>query len=138
MKNEKKFIRIESKMNITVTTELAHMDVSEPDAHVPDRLRIAPQWQHTTVDIKQGTGYYPAYIKDWNSVQVLSKANVLTLGEEVDECENQQQVEETMKELDRNLEKVKNKSNGFISEKEEREAKVKKVNKVNLADIANE
>lgn len=138
MKNEKKFIRIESKMNITVTTELKHMDVSEPDAHVPDRLRIAPQWQNTTVDIKQGTGYYPAYIKNWNSVQVLSKANVLTLGEEVDECEGQQQVEEIIKDLDRNLEKVKDKSNGFISEKEEREAKVKKVSKINLADIAGE
>lgn len=138
MKNEKKFIRIESKMNITVTTELQHMNVSEPDAHVPDRLRIAPQWQNTTVDIKQGTGYYPSYIKNWNSVQVLSKAKVLTLGEEVDECEGQEQVEEIKKELDRKLEQVKEKSNGFISEKEEREAKIKKVNKVNLADIAGE
>lgn len=76
-----KLIRIQSTKTITVTGGLNFKDVTNPDAHVPDRLKVSAEWPRCTVQIKQGVGTYPADIKDWPTVQALAKDEVLTLGE---------------------------------------------------------
>ena len=83
-----KFIRIQSTKNIEVTEGLQSIDMTNRDAHVPDRFRVASAWVQTRVLIREGAGYYPAIIKDWGSVKALQKDGVLTLGEETDECDD--------------------------------------------------
>lgn len=73
------FIRIQSTMNITVTAGLQHQDVSSPDAHVADRLKVVPEWFKGTCLIHEGVGNYPAFIKDWPTVQALVRDGILTI-----------------------------------------------------------
>ena len=80
-----KFIRIQSTRNIDVTEGLQSIDMTNRDAHVPDRFRVASAWVQTRVAIRMGTGYYPAIIKDWGSVKALVANGTFTLGEETDE-----------------------------------------------------
>ena len=70
-KQEKQFVRIQSDETINVTMGLSYNDVTNPDAHIPDRLKVQPSWASTTVLIKKGTGFYPAYIAEWSTVQRL-------------------------------------------------------------------
>lgn len=95
----KDFVRIQSNITINVTSGLENVDVSNPDAHIPDRLRVNPLWTSTTVKIRQGAGVYPSEIKNWNTVQALARDGVLTIGEEVDDGD-----EAAKAELARNLE----------------------------------
>lgn len=76
-----KLIRIQSTVDITVTGGLNFKDVTNPDAHVPDRLKVSAEWPKCTVQIKKGVGNYPAEIKEWNTVKALVNDNILTLGE---------------------------------------------------------
>jgi hypothetical protein len=78
----KKFIRVTSTKNIRVTEGLSSIDMTNRDAHVADRFRVASAWTRTTVLIRKGTGTYPSAIKDWGSVKALVRDGVLTLGEE--------------------------------------------------------
>ena len=39
-----KFVQIQSDVTIRVTTGLQNKDVTNPDAHVPDRLKVNPEW----------------------------------------------------------------------------------------------
>ena len=80
-----KFVRIQSTVTINVTPGLQNIDVTNEDAHIPDRLKVNALWMKATVLIKEGVGTYPAFIKDWHSVQALAKAGVLTIGAEVDD-----------------------------------------------------
>ena len=107
----KKYVKIQSTMNITVTGGLFANDVTNPDAHVPDRLKVQPLWPKTMVDIKEGVGYYPAEIAKWNTVKNLEKDKILTIGGEFDEIpsdegayaklDNQiKELEDAMKEIE--------------------------------------
>lgn len=89
----KKFVKMQSTMNIQVTSGLQSIDMSNKDAHVADRLNVKSAWVGTKVLIKQGTGFYPSEIKAWNSVKMLADKNIITIGSETDECENQAEVE---------------------------------------------
>lgn len=89
-----KMIRIQSDVTITVTCGLQHKDVTNPDAHVADRLKVSAEWPRHTVLIRQGAHFYPAEIKDWNSVKALANDKVLTLGEEKEIDESQLSEEE--------------------------------------------
>lgn len=104
----KKFVRIQSKINITVTPGLQHQDVTNKDAHVPDRLKVAPEWPRAMVDIKAGVGLYPAEIADWPTVKALVKDQILTLGEFVEEADESAQA--TKDKLDRAMETIKEKT----------------------------
>lgn len=79
------FVRIQSTMNIVVTAGLQHKDVTNPDAHIPDRLKVSPTWPKTTVLIKEGVDTYPIEITNWNTVKSLAKHGVITIGQVVEE-----------------------------------------------------
>lgn len=104
-----KFIKIQSTMNITVTAGLQGLDVTNADAHVPDRLKVQSLWPKLTVDIHEGVGNYPEYIKDWNTVKALVRDKVLTIGAVVeseiteDEKAKKAALDENMKEVDNAL-----------------------------------
>lgn len=91
----KKFVRIQSDINIEVTAGLQSIDMTNRDAHVPDRLRVAPAWVQTRVMIKKGSGVYPACVQDWDSVKALAKNGLLTVGTETDEGD--EEAEATLK-----------------------------------------
>lgn len=76
-----KLVRIQSTITITVTGGLNYKDTTNPDAHVPDRLKVSPEWPKCMVQIKQGVGDYPAEIVEWNTVKALAADKILTIGE---------------------------------------------------------
>lgn len=96
----KKFIRIQSEKNIEVTEGLTHIDMTNLDARVADRLRVASAWVQSRILIRKGTGLYPAIIQTWETVQALVKDGVLTLGFETDDCDNPE-AEEMYKRVER-------------------------------------
>ena len=102
----KEYVYIQSTTTIVVTSGLQNEDVTNPDAHVPDRLRINPIWPKMSIMIKAGRHIYPSLIKDWPSVQALIKDNVLTIGEEVDNP-NDKALEEKTNDIKTELKKIK-------------------------------
>ena len=83
-----KFVRIQSEKTINVTAGLQHQDVTNPDAHIPDRLKVSPSWPKLTVLIKRGAHWYPAEIAEWNTVKALANDKILTIGEFSDTCDD--------------------------------------------------
>ena len=75
------YVRIHSQKTIQVTCGLQNKDVTNPDAHVADRLKISPQWPRCSVIIHEGSHLYPSEIAEWNTVKSLVKDKVLTIGE---------------------------------------------------------
>lgn len=104
--NTKPFVRIQSNININVTAGLHHQDVTNPDAHVADRLKVNPQWPKLTCMIRQGVGIYPSEIVEWPSVKSLAADKILTIGEYLDSAEDNAQVE-VKKNLQQNMSEVK-------------------------------
>lgn len=88
-----KLVRIQSTKTIKVTCGLQHLDVTNPDAHVPDRLKVSAEWPKCQVLIKQGVGEYPAEIIEWATVKALVKDKVFTIGEEVEVTTDEQKKE---------------------------------------------
>lgn len=126
----KKYVKIQSTMNITVTGGLFAQDVTNPDAHVPDRLKVQPLWPKTMVDIKEGVGYYPAEISTWSTVKNLEKDKILTIGQQYDEIPTDEgmdvsKIEKDSKELKENLDNIDKLTK-------------KKVKDIKLDDIAGE
>lgn len=86
-KATKPYVRIQSTMRIRVTCGLDFKDVTNPDAHIPDRLKVNPLWPKLTVQIEPGVGMYPSEITAWETVKALVKEGVLTIGEFTDTAE---------------------------------------------------
>ncbi len=107
MENKEKFIQIQSSINIGVTPGLNALDISEKDAHVPDRLKVQALWPKLTVNIKSGQGVYPEVIKNWNSVKKLAEKGIITIGQVVDETIVSEDDKQVAKDLSVNLEEVK-------------------------------
>lgn len=82
-----KLVQIQSQISIRVTTGLQNKDVTNPDAHVPDRLKVNPEWPKHMILITKGVGYYPVEIKTWKTVQALAEQKVITIGQEIDKEE---------------------------------------------------
>lgn len=80
----KRFVRIQSNKTIVVSAGLQNINVSNKDAHVENRLKVNSMWQNTSVKIMNGSGYYPACVKNWNSTKKLVELGILTIGEETD------------------------------------------------------
>lgn len=118
----KEFIRIQSSKTINVTGGLQNKDVTNPDAHIPDRLKVQPTWPKLTCLIKEGVGVYPAEIVDWNTVKALQKDGIITIGEFVDDAPTD----------------VKIKKNDIITALEETSKDNKKARKLNLSEVADE
>lgn len=111
-KANKPYVRIQSSMSIHVTMGLNNQNVTNPDAHVPDRLKVNPLWPKATVLIKKGTGIYPSEIVEWNTVKALAKDKILTIGEFLDKGEDEaidSTVEEGKEDLTRVIEEIKKK-----------------------------
>lgn len=100
----KAYVKISSTLNINVTCGLQHKDVTNPDAHVADRLKINALWPKMTIPILAGVHWYPAEITEWNTVKRLVKDKVLTIGEFSDEVE-ELQCKELKEKLNRALSK---------------------------------
>lgn len=107
----KKFVRIQSDIDIMVSAGLQSINMSNKDAHVADRLNVKSAWVGTRILITKGTAYYPSEIKTWDSVQALAKDKLLTIGEEVDEIggspEEEKTVEEKKTKLNNEIKKYK-------------------------------
>ena len=84
MKITKPYVRIQSNITIRVTAGLQNLDVTNPDAHVADRLKISPTWPKSIVLIEAGAHTYPSEIIEWPTVQALAKDKILTIGELLD------------------------------------------------------
>ena len=91
---QKAYVRIQSSINIRVTMGLQNQNVTNKDAHVPDRLKVNPLWPKLTVLIAKGAGWYPSEIVEWESVKSLAKDKILTIGEFSDNAEEPQVKEE--------------------------------------------
>lgn len=85
-----KLVRIQSTKTIKVTSGLQLLDVTNPDAHVADRLKVSAEWPKLMVLVKQGVGEYPAEIVKWPTVKALVKDKVFTIGEEIDATTEEQ------------------------------------------------
>lgn len=75
-----KMVQIHSNITIRVTTGLQNQDVTNVDAHIPDRLKVNPEWPKHQVLIRAGQGIYPAEIVEWPSVKALAADKILTIG----------------------------------------------------------
>ena len=82
-------VRIQSSMTITVTSGLQCNDVTNKDAHIPDRLKVAPEWPKYSIQIMQGVGDYPAEIAKWNTVKALVEAGVMTISQSTNEVKEE-------------------------------------------------
>lgn len=76
-----KYVKIQSTMNITVTGGLEFKNITNKDAHVPDRLKVAAMWPKKVVLIRQGQHWYPEQVAKWNTVKTLVEKGILTIGE---------------------------------------------------------
>lgn len=122
-----KQVRIQSTITITVTPGLHHKDVTNKDAHIPDRLKVSPLWPKATVMIRQGAHYYPAEIVEWPTVKALEKDGILTIGQ-IEDAEGE--VVDEAKNLDAELAAIESEATGGRKRKSDKPE--------TLADIASE
>lgn len=85
MVEKKPYVTIQSNVTIQVTPGLQNKDVTNPDAHVADRLKVSPSWPRAMVLILKGQHRYPSEIAEWPTVKALQKDKVLSIGTFVDE-----------------------------------------------------
>jgi hypothetical protein len=103
------FVRIQSKITITVTAGLQLQDVTNKDAHIPDRLKINPLWPKLSVQIKEGTFNYPVEIVEWPTVKALVRDKILTIGNASEDEITDEEIE-TKETLEKHEEEVARKS----------------------------
>lgn len=117
----KDYVYIQSEISIVVTAGLQNENVTNPDAHIPDRLKVNPVWPKLRIMVKAGRHIYPSLIAEWPTVKALVKDGVLTIGEETD-SPNDAKIEEKAADLKAELEK--------------QEKKAKKIKDIKLDEIA--
>lgn len=100
----KPYIRIQSSRTITVTAGLQNNDLTNADAHIPDRLKVSACWPKATVQILEGAHVYPSVIAQWNTVKALANDGILTIGEELDSADDK--VKEMADELALNMKRI--------------------------------
>lgn len=101
----KEYVYIQSKKSIVVTAGLQNENVTNPDAHIPDRLKVNPVWPKLRIMIKAGRHIYPKLVTEWATVKALVKDGIITIGEETDNP-NDEKMEEKAKDLKAELDKV--------------------------------
>lgn len=84
MSQKMRYIKIHSQINVNVTGGLQHLNMTDVNQNVGDKLKIQALWAKQMVRIAPGTSYYPEEIKNWKTVQALHKDGLITLGEIVD------------------------------------------------------
>lgn len=130
-----KMVQIQSSITIRVTCGLQNEDVTNPDAHVPDRLKVNPEWPKHQVLIRKGIQKYPVEIKAWPSVQALAKDKILTIAD-LDEVD----VDDLTDEERKNVQIITEAENEFKltlnSDKNKADAKNKVKKTLTLNDLA--
>lgn len=104
------FVRIQSTKTINVTMGLQCQNVTNKDAHIPDRLKVNPLWPKLSVLILEGVHWYPSEITEWNTVKSLVNDKVITIGEYSDSCD-EETVQTEKEELNKNIEEVNKRLN---------------------------
>ena len=99
------FVRIQSTKTIQVTCGLDFQDFTNYESDIANRLKVSPSWPKAMVLIREGVGNYPKQIVEWPTVQALIKDNIITIGEDVEET-NEEKIHEA-EELAQNLEEIK-------------------------------
>lgn len=99
------FVRIQSTKTIKVTCGLDFQDFTNYESDIANRMKVSPSWPKAMILIREGVGNYPKDILEWPTVQALVKDNILTIGQEVEE-HDEQKVHEA-EELKMNLEEIK-------------------------------
>ena len=94
---EKKYVKIQSSMNIAVTPGLQYSDYTKKDSDLPNRFNIKARWHNASVEIKTGAHYYPAEIVKWNTVKALADKGILTIGEYVESIPDSKLADEAEK-----------------------------------------
>lgn len=120
-KEMKKFVKINSTVNIEVYPDLNAIDATNKDAPMADRLNAKPNWVFPIL-IRTGIHYYPAEIKTWKSVKTLDKKKVLSISEECDEIPSEEKArcEELMQKMAKILNRnIPNKKESKKAEPEE-------------------
>lgn len=119
----KDFVYIQSNIDIMVTSGLQGEDVTNKDAHVPDRLKVNPLWPRLKCLIRRGQHLYPSEITTWNTVKRLQEDKVLTIGAFVDSTDDMTVIKEkkNVKEGSASIKKAISKKEVKLSEVEEGE-----------------
>lgn len=84
MVQKTQYLKIQSKLNVNITSGLDHLDMTDVNANVGDKLKVQALWAKQIVRIKAGVSYYPVEIKDWNTTKALVRGDMITLGEIVE------------------------------------------------------
>ena len=136
-----KFVRIQSTRPIVVTGGLQAINMTDEHSLNPDKLNVKPSWTSFRIQLKQGTGYYPARIKDWSSVKVLSSKEVLTVGATTDTLpenyEDKAAAEKMYKDLEYEYSRYE-KQQKTLDVKKKAEKKTAKQNQETLIDLTEE
>ena len=86
---KKKFVRIQSIKTISVTPGLLNIDATDESSRASERLNIRQMWSSMVVQIKQGVGYYPSVVAEWNTTKILVAKGIFTVGETTDDVPEQ-------------------------------------------------
>lgn len=121
----KRFVKISCNKTITVTPGLNNIDVTNVDAHVPDRLKVSATWPKCCLKVKKGVDWYPAVITEWNTVKSLINENVMTVIEFRDDIDDEN-VKKMTDELELNMKEI-----GL-------ELKERKINRKKLNEVSGE
>lgn len=84
----KKFVKIQSNVNIFVNAGVLYKDLTDKNSQLPDRLKIQPLGTDCRIEIKIGAHWYPSEVATFNGVKALQKDGLLTIGEYSDTCED--------------------------------------------------
>ena len=128
------YILIQSKKTIKVTNGVTYVDTTNPNSRSENPISIRPSWQFATVLIKAGQHAYPKEIAEWPTIKALQKDKILTIGQEVDE--NDEEYAELIpdaKAAEAKLEDGKDRQNQLVEEQHRTTRKRKGLEEV--ADI---
>lgn len=88
------YVQISSTKTIQVTCGLQFQDVTNKDAHVPDRLRVLEKWSGFTILVRKGAYDYPIEILEWPTVKSLIEAKIFTVDGVAKETTNDDKAKE--------------------------------------------
>ena len=106
--------------------------MTNPDAHVPDRLKVSPNWPKGVYIINEGVGIYPSEIVQWPTVKALEKDKILTIGEYLDTTGEDEEVKTKRDKLLLDLNEI-----GLLKKEKKEKSETVEV-KTSLADLAGE
>lgn len=134
---QKAYVRIGSNVTIQVTCGLQNKDVTNPDAHVADRLKVSPRWPRCSVIISKGSYLYPSEIVEWPTVKALAKDQIITIGEFTDDIGDDKKAEDIKSKLTIELNKLNDSNEQTNNKVEDANVKINEI-KAKLSDIAGE